>query len=117
MSTPKPSFDFFIDVDATVSQVSPVFIVPCFQDMRFLIQTQKAGTNGTPRIIVEESVRGVWWTPMENPKNCEEYFDILKVEDSIKDNYFMGFQMRLRLEPNDNSTGTLSAHMGYKSRI
>jgi len=117
MSIPKPSFDFFDNVDATANQVSPIFDVPCFQDMRFLIQTEKAGTNGNPRIIVEESIRGALWTPMENPKDCEEFFDIVKNLDSIKDNYFMGFKMRLRLEPNGNSTGTLSAHMGYKSRI
>jgi len=117
MSVPKPSFDFFDNVDATVAQVSPVFIVGCFQDMRYLIQTEKTGTDGDPRIFLEESVRGVIWTPMENYKTCLDYYDIVNAIDSIKDSYFMGFQMRLRLEPNTNTTGTFSAHMGYKTKV
>jgi hypothetical protein len=108
---------FFDNVDATVNQTSGVFTVECSQDMRFLIQFVKSGTNGDPRIYIEESVDGVIWTSMLNPTNCESYFDIDQTPQGIKDNYFMGFHMRLRLEPNTNSSGTISAKMGYKTKV
>ena len=115
--TPKASFDFWINEDATIASISTVFIVPCNQDMRFIIQFVKTGTNGDPRIYLEESIDGTVWTSMVNPTNCESYFDINQSPQAIKDNYFMGYQMRLRLDPNGNTTGTLSAKMGYKTRI
>ena len=114
---PYASYDFFTNVDATTNQTSPVFTVDCGQDMRFLIQTVKTGTDGNPRIFVEQSVDTLVWTGMENPKNCELYFDIVLNPDSIVDNYFMGFYMRLRLEPNGNTTGTFTAKMGFKTKV
>lgn len=114
---PYASYDFFNNVDATTNQTSPVFTVDCGQDMRFLIQFVKTGTDGSPRIYIEESIDGTVWTSMLNPTNCESYFDITSNPQGIKDNYFMGFKMRLRLEPNDNTTGTLSAKMGFKTKV
>lgn len=108
---------FFDNVDATVNQTSSVFTVDCGQDMRFLIQFVKTSTNGDPRVYVEESVDGIVWTSMLNPTSCVSYFDIYQTPQGIKDNYFMGFHMRLRLEPNGNTTGTISAKMGYKTKV
>lgn len=102
-----------------VSAASPVTSAEVnfdFQDARFLIQATKSGTDGNPRIIVEESIRGTLWSPLENTETWEEYseqdVDIL----SIKDNNVMGNYLRVRLEPNGCTTGTVYLEIGYKTK-
>jgi hypothetical protein len=34
----------------------------------------------------------------------------------IRDSYFMGTSMRLRIEPNDNTAGTITAKMKVKTK-
>ncbi len=108
---------FFSDVNAATPQTSGVFEVDCGQDLRFLIQLTKSGTDGDPRLFIEESVDGVVWTSMLNPVTCDSFFELNSSPIGIKDSYFMGFFMRLRLESNNNTTGTVSAKMGYKTKV
>lgn len=85
------------------------------QDTRFIIQFSKSGTDGNPRVIVEESIDQTIWTALENTETWSNYTDI---DDNlaIKDNYFMGKYMRVRLEPNGTTTGTVFAKIGYKTK-
>lgn len=109
---------FFDDVDASSDITSSVFEPPCQQDMRFLIQVTGSGiTGGVPKLYIEESVDGTVWTSMINPSNCNTYFDVTDLPVGIKDSYFMGHSMRLRLEANGATGGTIWAKMLYKSKV
>ena len=109
---------FFDNVDVSTDPTSSVFEIPCGQDMRFLIQFVLSGVSDTIKVYIEESIDGVVWTSMANPSNCSFAFDLEPSNSpiGIKDNYFMGLFMRLRIESN-GATGLLTAKMGYKSRI
>lgn len=86
------------------------------QDARFLIQLVKTGTNGNPRVIVEETIDQTVWTALENTETWEDYFDLSASKMGVKDNYFMGKFLRVRLEPNGTTTGTVWAIIGYKTK-
>lgn len=109
---------FFTNIDVTTDPTSSVFTVPCSQDMRFLIQNVLTSVVGSPKLFIEESVDNVVWTSMVNPLSCQSYFELNQAESpiGIKDNYFMGFYMRLRIE-NNGATGTVSSKMGYKTKV
>lgn len=85
------------------------------QDLRFLFQCSKTGTDGNPRVIIEESIDGTLWTALEDTETWESYTEITDVI-GIKDNYFMGKYMRIRLEPNGTTTGTVYGIIGYKTK-
>ena len=108
---------FFDNIDVSTDPTSSVFEIPCGQDMRFLIQFVLS-TSDTIKVYIEESIDSVVWTSMGNPSNCLFSFDLdpLSSPIGIKDNYFMGLFMRLRIESN-GATGLLSANMGYKSKV
>lgn len=85
------------------------------QDLRFLLQCSKTGTDGSPRIIIEESIDQTIWTALENTETWENFTDLEDIL-GIKDNYFMGKYMRVRLEPNGTTTGTVYGVMGIKTK-
>lgn len=104
----------FDNVDASVDAIS-VVIDFLEQDARFIIQATKTGTNGSPRIIVEESIDQTVWTAMEDTETWNPYTEITETT-AIKDNYFMGKYFRVRLEANGTTTGTVWAKIGYKTK-
>lgn len=106
----------FNNVDASQNHTSEVYNFD-FQDARFLIQVLGTGMNGSPKIIIEESTDGNLWTPMEATDTWDDYFPTGNQIMGIKDNYFMGQYMRIRLEPNGNTNGTIKAVMCYKTRV
>lgn len=112
------TFEFFVNQDITGGVTSPEFKIDCGQDMRFLIQNVLTSVTGTIRLFVEESIDGVVWTSMQNPPNCESYFELNQSESpiGIKDNYFMGEYMRLRIDA-QGQTGFITSKMGYKSKV
>ena len=85
------------------------------QDLRFLIQASKTGVTGNPRIIIEESLDKSVWTALENTKTWDKYTDLIDIL-GIKDNYFMGKFMRVRMETNGATGGTVWAKIGYKTK-
>lgn len=104
--------------DATISSTSLVYEVDCGQDMRWLLQIELDGTDGTPHIFIEESADNVLWTPIPDYA-CDGVFDYFRIDDSpyaVRDSYFMGKSIRLRVEPNDNTTGTLNAKLVVKTK-
>lgn len=86
------------------------------QDARFLIQLTKTGTDGNPRVIVEESIDQTVWTELENTETWDDFFEIDGSKMGIKDNYFMGNFLRIKLEPNGTTAGTVWAKIGYKTK-
>ena len=110
------TFTFFSAIAASASQTSPEFDVDCGKDMRWLLQVTKAGTDGDPKLTIEETIDGTTWTPIENPETFDTYFLLDTSPVGIKDSYFMGRKMRLKLEPNGTTTGTVSASMSVKTK-
>jgi hypothetical protein len=85
------------------------------QDVRFLLQCSKSGTDGNPRIILEESIDGNLWTALEDTETWNNYSELVDVL-GIKDNYFMARYLRIRLEPNGVTTGTVYGIIGFKTK-
>ena len=105
----------FDDVDATSSQTSDV--IKFEQRAGWLLQITKSGTDGTPRIVVEYSIDNAQnvWTPLEDCKNSVFFFGIDDSPFGIMDDRLPAKFFRIRLEANDNTTGTLTADLGYKT--
>lgn len=108
---------FFNSVDASINQTSDVFRPDCGQDFRFLLQVTKSGTDGNPKLFIEESIDGTVWTCLTDTDELDDSFLLDQSPIGIKDSYFMGDFMRLRIEPNGNTTGTVTAKMGYKTKV
>jgi hypothetical protein len=85
------------------------------QDVRFLLQCSKNATDGNPRIIIEESIDGALWTALEDTETWNNFSELVDVL-GIKDNYFMAKFMRIRLEPNGTTMGTVYGIIGYKTK-
>lgn len=104
----------FSAVDASVTQISSAFEPDCGQDMRWSICITSTGLDGTPQAYVEVSCDGVDWCALVNPVDNTNVF---AVDDDliIRDEYLPEKQIRLRIEPNDNTTGTINAIMVYKT--
>jgi hypothetical protein len=111
----------YLVFDNVPANVDATYNVPMIdpnnpQDLRFLLQATKTGTNGNPRIIIEESLDETVWTALENTETWNPYTEITD-SMGIKDNYFMGKYLRVRLEANGTTTGTVWAKIGYKTKV
>ena len=115
------TFVVFDNVDASASYlVSVPLVVSMFestntQDLRFLLQLSKTGTDGSPRVTIEESIDGNIWTALEDTETWNNYSELTETI-GIKDNYFMAKYMRVRLVPNGTTTGTVYGIIGYKTK-
>jgi hypothetical protein len=108
---------FFENIDASTPQTSTPFVIDCGQDMRWLLVIEKNATDGNPKLFIEEDVDGVF-VPIMN-YDCDDILDHFLIDDSpfgVRDSYFMGTSMRIRIEPNDNTTGTITAKMKVKTK-
>jgi hypothetical protein len=105
------------NVDASVQQIG-TYQVDCGQDMRWLLIIKSIGLDGTPRAYLEESINGSDWVAIVNNEiNSQlDYFPINDPLESIRDSYFMGRYFRLRVEPQNNTTGTITAELGIKTK-
>jgi hypothetical protein len=106
----------FNNVDASISHTSAELDFQQ-QDARFLIQVVGTSLDGAPRFVVEESINGDIWTALEDTSTWLEYFEPSSLVIGIKDSYFMGKYMRCRIVPNGNTTGTIYAIIGYKTKV
>ena len=105
------------NVDASTTQIGS-YQIDCGQDMRWLLVIKKTGTDGTPRAYIEESSNNVDWIPLDNFEDTDilDYFPLVDTLTSIRDSYFMGKSIRVRVEPNDNTTGTIYAELVVKTK-
>jgi len=105
------------NVDASVQQIG-AYQVDCGQDMRWLMTIKSTGLEGTPKIYVEESNNNTDWTALDNndPGGILDYFLMDDPLIMIRDSYFMGKSIRIRVEPEDNTTGTIHADLVAKTK-
>jgi hypothetical protein len=107
---------FFTNVDASVQQISQSFLIECGQDMRYLFQVVKTGTDGDPDLFLEESLDDIMWTLVPNYETLNQGFPLDEDVIGLRDSYFMGKYIRLRMEPNGTTTGTINAVLGIKTK-
>lgn len=105
------------NVDASTQQIG-AYEVDCGQDMRWLLMIKKSGTDGTPRAYIEESTNNTDWVALDNFEidNVLDYFPLVDPITHIRDSFFMGKSIRIRVEPNDNTTGTIYAELVVKTK-
>ena len=108
--------DLLNNIDASLQIISVPYEPDCGQDMRYLIQITKTGTGGDPQLYLEESLDNVVWTCIPNYEDVTEFFLLDNDETALRDSYFMGKFIRLRIEPNGTTTGTISAKIGVKTK-
>ena len=109
----------FSSVDASTNQTSSN--INFDKRAQWILTIEKTGTDGDPKIIIERNFSsgkcvaptGSWFA-LKN--SCENSFDFI-IDDTpyvIRDNIFYGNWYRIRLEPNGNTTGTVTATLSYK---
>jgi hypothetical protein len=108
--------DLLNNIDASLQITSVNYQPDCGQDMRYLIQITKAGVDGNPQLYLEESLDNVVWTCIPNYEDSTQFFLLDEDEIGLRDSYFMGKFIRLRIEPNGTTTGTISAKIGVKTK-
>ena len=104
--------------DASTQQIGS-YQIDCGQDMRWLLMIKTSGLDGTPKLYVEESSNGSDWVALDNNDCAEGVLDYFPCDDpliNIRDSFFMGKSIRLRFEPNDNTTGTVYAELVVKTK-
>jgi len=111
---------FFDNVDASIEQVSDVFTVDCGQNMSYLLTVSAQSLNSNPLIYVQQSYTPNGYTDLWLPVSCcSEPLTISNTTgdegQGFQDDEFMGVNLRLKLVPNGNTSGTLTAYMGYKT--
>lgn len=104
------------NADASAQIISTAYEVDCGQDMRYLIQVTKNGTDGDPQLYLEESLDSTVWTPIPNYEEALQFFLLDDDEVALRDSYFMGKFIRLRIEPNGTTAGTITAKIGVKTK-
>lgn len=104
--------------DASVNQTSNSFKIDCGQDMRWEVVVTKSGTDGNPHLIIEESIDNSIWIPLMDydSTGINNFFLVDDTPYAVRDSYFMGSHIRVRIEPNDNTTGTITAKLGIKTK-
>jgi hypothetical protein len=111
--------EILIDNESANAQQIGEYIIDCGQDMRWLLMIKTSGLDGTPKAYVEESSNGSDWVALDNNDCVEGVIDYFPVDDpliNIRDSYFMGKSIRLRFEPEDNTTGTIYAELIVKTK-
>jgi hypothetical protein len=101
---------------ADIQLISIPYEVDCGQDMRWLFQIVKNGTNGDPILFIEESLDDNIYTLIPNYLRDDQGWLLDESEMSFRDSYFMGKWLRFRIQPNDNTTGLVSANLGIKTK-
>lgn len=107
---------FFDNIDATVNQTSSEYVIDCGQDMRWMLEIVKNGTNGNPKLFIEALVFNQWMNLEDIDGSKKDFFLINDSPFGIQDSYFMTKSMRLRLEPNGNTAGTMTIKMAVKTK-
>jgi hypothetical protein len=107
--------------DASVQQISSEVNFDKRTEWKLLITS--TGLDGTPHFFIEEGFTGgkcitppTEWFIVCNP--CDDVTDSFPIDDTIitiekKD--FKGNWFRVRVEPNDNTIGSITVKLGYKT--
>lgn len=108
------------NVDASVQQISE----PLNLDKRteWKIYINASGLDGTPQFYLEDNSSGskcidpaYSWNIICNRADDLDYFPISETVLTIEKKDFKANWMRVRVEPNDNTTGTIDVRITYKT--
>ena len=104
MSNQKP---ILIEVfkDESIADVCSTQIDLCFDYIWFL-QIVKTGSDGNPLFTLEASNDGVNW---DSWSECTEDVELIDTSMSFKDHYFAAKHLRLCMQANGTTTGTVTA--------
>lgn len=106
--------DLFEDIDAGVAKTSDT--VDFQQRAEWVLVITSSGLDGVPRIIIEFSIDDTTWFPIVNEtKKAEPFFEIDDPLVTILYDTLQASSFRIRLDPNGNTAGLLSADFGYKT--
>ena len=103
------------NVDASVQQIG-AYQIDCGQDMRWLLMVKSESLDGTPKMFIEESSNNTDWVGIANYADKLNHWLIDDPLIHIRDSYFMGKSIRVRIEPNGNTTGTVYAELVVKTK-
>ena len=108
------------NADASTQQISTS--VNLDQRAQWKLVINSAGLDGTPQLFIEEGYTGskcitppTEWVVVCNPCLEDDYFPIDDTVISIEKKDFKGNWYRIRVEANDNTTGTITAKLHYKT--
>lgn len=110
----------FDNVDAGVQQISNATSLD--QRTWWKLRIDDSGLDGTPQLFIEEAYTGGEclptpsdWTIICNPLNANDYFPIDDDEITIEKKDIKGNWIRVRMEADDNTTGTVTILLAYKT--
>jgi hypothetical protein len=95
------------NVDASTQQIG-AYQIDCGQ-----------GLDGIPQLFLEESSNNIDWIAIDNNDCSEGVINYFPLDDPlihIRDSFFMGKSIRVRVEPNGNTTGTIYAELVVKTK-
>ena len=105
------------NADASITQIGE-YEIECGQDMRWVLAINSSGLDGIPKIYLEESADNVNWVALNNndESGILDYFPMDDNLISIRDSYFMGKSIRIRVEPNGDTSGLITAKLVVKTK-
>lgn len=113
---------FFDNVDAAIIQTSEALQID--QRVQWELILEKTGTDGDPIIYLEQAFNGggclpepTDWFKIANKCNETGAFLIDDSPFSIEKNSLKGNWIRISLDPNGNTTGTIKALFSYKTFV
>jgi len=109
------------DVDAGVQQISANKCIDCGQRAEWILVVDSTGLDGTPELFIEQgftsscNVSPTKWVIIPNKCEVNSFFPIDDTQIVIEKSDLKGNFFRIRIEPNDNTTGIISATWSYKT--
>ena len=90
----------------------------------WILRVNSSSLNGTPKIYIEEGFGSgktppnqYDWNVLPNKCSDSDAFDITDSEVRIRSNHFVANWFRVRLEPNDNTSGIMTVILSYKDYV
>lgn len=111
--------ELFTNQDASVAATSDIVSMQKRTNWDLVIDT--TGLDGTPEVIIEVGYNlgkchpdPTEWYAIENPEDCTFVFPITTTPTVIKKKEQTANWLRVRIEPNGNTTGNITALLAYK---
>ena len=108
------------DVDASRQQISAEINMDQRTEWKVYINT--ARLDGVPRLFIEDNTSPSKnetptgdWNPICNTCSDIDYFTLDDTVITIEKKDFKANWFRIRIEPNDNTTGTINVSLSYKT--
>ena len=108
------------NVDASVQQISDALNLDHRAQWKLYINA--TGLNGTPQLFIEDNSSGSKcidpaynWNIICNACDELDYFPISETVITIEKKDFKANWMRVRVDPGDNTTGTIDIRITYKT--